>query len=44
MIHLEKQAPVISYGEYADGVLATARRDPDSPPNDQVLVCAGHRD
>jgi acyl-CoA dehydrogenase len=35
---LEKQAPVISYGEYADGVLATARRGPDSPPSDQVLV------
>lgn len=37
-IHLEKTAPVISYGEYADGILATARRAPDSPPNDQVLV------
>ena len=36
--HLEKMAPVISYGEYADGILATARRDPLSPPNDQVLV------
>ena len=35
---LEKKAPVISYGESADGVLATARRSPDSPPNDQVLV------
>jgi len=35
---LEKQAPVISYGEHADGILATARRTPDSPPNDQVLV------
>ena len=38
IIHLEKMAPVISYGEYADGILATARRDPLSPPNDQVLV------
>jgi len=37
-IHLEKMAPVISYGQHADGVLATARRDPESPPNDQVLV------
>jgi acyl-CoA dehydrogenase len=36
--HLEKKAPVISYGEFADGVLATARRTPDSPPSDQVLV------
>jgi len=35
---LLKQAPVISYGQYADAVLATARRSPDSPPNDQVLV------
>ena len=35
---LEKQAPVISYGEYADAVLTTARRDPESPPSDQVLV------
>jgi acyl-CoA dehydrogenase len=35
---LVKQAPVISYGEHADGILATARRTPDSPPNDQVLV------
>jgi acyl-CoA dehydrogenase len=35
---LEKDAPVISYGASADAVLATARRTPDSPPNDQVLV------
>jgi len=35
---LEKQAPVISYGAYADNVLATARRAPDAAPNDQVLV------
>jgi acyl-CoA dehydrogenase len=36
--HLEKLATVISYGEHADGVLATARRCADSPPSDQVLV------
>lgn len=35
---LEKNAPVISYGAYADAVLVTARRAPDSPPSDQVLV------
>ncbi len=35
---LVKNASVISYGLQADAVLATARRDPDSPPNDQVLV------
>jgi acyl-CoA dehydrogenase len=37
-IRLEKMAPVISYGAYADGILATARRSPESPANDQVLV------
>jgi acyl-CoA dehydrogenase len=37
---LRKQAPVISYGQYADAILTTARRDADSPPSDQVLaVC-----
>lgn len=37
-ISLAKQAPVISYGAHADAVLVTARRNPDSPPSDQVLV------
>jgi len=37
---LAKQTPVISYGEYADAVLVTARRTEDGPANDQVLaVC-----
>jgi acyl-CoA dehydrogenase len=36
--HLEKQAPVISYGANADGILATARALETSPANDQVLV------
>lgn len=35
---LTKQAPVISYGAYAAIILATARRTPDSPANDQSLV------
>ncbi len=35
---LEKDAPVISYGASAHAVLVTARRTPESPPNDQVLV------
>ncbi len=35
---LAKNAPVISYGAYADAIFATARRDPDAQPNDQVLV------
>jgi acyl-CoA dehydrogenase len=33
-----KEAPVISYGEQADGILLTARRAPDAAGNDQVLV------
>jgi acyl-CoA dehydrogenase len=35
---LEKNAPVISYGKFADGILATARRSVDSAPGDQLLV------
>lgn len=35
---LTKQAPVISYGQYADSIFTTARRDADSPASDQVLV------
>lgn len=42
--HLQKQAPVISYGEYADAILATARRDPAAPANDQVLVVCRRAD
>ena len=39
-IKLRKQAPVISYGEQADDILVTARRQSDSPPSDQVMVLA----
>ncbi|HEX4332406.1 MAG TPA: acyl-CoA dehydrogenase family protein [Usitatibacter sp.] len=35
---LEKQAPVISYGAYADAILVTCRRCEDAPRNDQVMV------
>ena len=35
---LEKQAPVISYGAFAEAILATCRRSEDAPKNDQVLV------
>jgi len=35
---LRKQAPVISYGAYADAIIATARRSPESAHADQVLV------
>jgi acyl-CoA dehydrogenase len=41
-VHLVKHAPVISYGDSADLVLVTARRDADSAPGDQVLLaCDG---
>jgi acyl-CoA dehydrogenase len=36
--HVSKQAPVVSYGEEADDILLTARRQPDAAPGDQVLV------
>lgn len=35
---LEKNAPVISYGREADGILATARRAADAPSGDQVIT------
>ena len=41
---LEKQAPVISYGEAADCILVTARRAPDAGPNDQVHVLVNKAD
>lgn len=36
--HLEKNAPVISYAEYADIIMVTARKSVDAAPNDQVMV------
>ncbi|HLX24507.1 MAG TPA: acyl-CoA dehydrogenase family protein, partial [Usitatibacter sp.] len=35
---LEKQAPVVSYGAFADAILVTCRRDEQAAKNDQVLV------
>jgi len=35
---LTKEATVISYGAEADGILVTARRTPQSPASDQVIV------
>jgi acyl-CoA dehydrogenase len=35
---LNKDASTISYGEQADDLLVTARRSPDAPNSDQVLV------
>lgn len=34
---LDKQALAVSYGEYADVVVATARRDPDASATDQAF-------
>ncbi|MCJ0904078.1 acyl-CoA dehydrogenase family protein [Rhodococcus sp. ARC_M6] len=41
---LIKNAPVISYGEEADAIVVTARRTPESQPNDQVLVVCRRAD
>lgn len=41
---LAKQAPVISYGEHADAVLATARRHAEAADSDQVLVVCPRAD
>ncbi|HYC36425.1 MAG TPA: acyl-CoA dehydrogenase family protein [Usitatibacter sp.] len=41
---LEKQAPVISYGEQADAILVTARRAEDAAASDQVLVLVRKED
>jgi acyl-CoA dehydrogenase len=39
-----KDATTISYGAHADALLLTARRSPDAPPSDQVLVLLQHPD
>jgi acyl-CoA dehydrogenase len=36
----EKQAPTVSYGEYADDLFVTLRREPEAEPSDQVIVLA----
>jgi acyl-CoA dehydrogenase len=37
-LRFEKQAPTVSYGAYADDLLTTLRRAPDSEPGDQVVA------
>jgi acyl-CoA dehydrogenase len=37
---IEKLATTISYGAYSDAILITARRHPDAPASDQVLIVA----
>ena len=41
---LEKQAPVISYGEMADAVLVTCRSSEAAPKNDQAFVLVRRED
>jgi acyl-CoA dehydrogenase len=41
---LEKQAPVISYGEQADAILVTCRRNEEAPKSDQVMVLVRKED
>jgi acyl-CoA dehydrogenase len=41
---LEKQAPVISYGASADGILVTCRKSPEAGRNDQVHVLVRKQD
>lgn len=41
---LRKETPVISYGDYADDILVTARRHIDAPPADQVIVLVRRSD
>ncbi|MBV9472099.1 MAG: acyl-CoA/acyl-ACP dehydrogenase [Solirubrobacterales bacterium] len=37
-VAFEKQAPTVSYGEYADDLLTTLRRSPDAEQSDQVVA------
>lgn len=41
---LEKQAPVISYGEMADAILVTCRKSADAARSDQVQVLVRRQD
>ncbi|MBJ7459887.1 MAG: acyl-CoA/acyl-ACP dehydrogenase [Thermoleophilaceae bacterium] len=41
-VHFVKQAPTVSYAEYADGFLITARRAEDAAQSDQVFVYASN--
>ncbi len=43
LVSFEKQAPTVSYGAYADDLLTTLRRAPESEPGDQVAALT-HKD
>lgn len=38
LVQFEKQAPTVSYGEYADDLFTTVRRSSDAEPGDQVVA------
>jgi acyl-CoA dehydrogenase len=40
LLGFEKQAPTVSYGQYADDLFVTLRRGPDAEPSDQVVALA----
>ena len=40
-VRLEKDVLALSYGEYADAITVTARRDLDAAPHDQVMLVCG---
>jgi acyl-CoA dehydrogenase len=40
LLGFEKQAPTVSYGQYADDLFVTLRRAPEAEPSDQVIVLA----
>ncbi|MBI5341370.1 MAG: acyl-CoA/acyl-ACP dehydrogenase [Mycolicibacterium rufum] len=37
-VRVEKDCPIVSYGEYADAILLTARASQEAAPNQQVLI------
>jgi acyl-CoA dehydrogenase len=43
-ISFTKSATVMSYGEQADAILTTARRSPEAPPTDQILLALIKKD
>jgi len=40
-VHLEKDVLALSYGEYADAITVTARRDLDAADGDQIMLVCG---
>jgi len=40
-VHLDKDVRALSYAEYADAITVNARRDPEAPENEQVMLVCG---